>query len=38
VKAGAVIARPADGALGAPIHASIDGTVRSVDGSVEIEA
>jgi Na+-translocating ferredoxin:NAD+ oxidoreductase RnfC subunit len=38
VTAGAVVARPADGQLGAAIHASIDGTVRSVDGAVEIEA
>jgi Na+-translocating ferredoxin:NAD+ oxidoreductase RnfC subunit len=38
VKVGDLVARPAEGQLGAPIHASIDGTVRSVDGSVEIES
>lgn len=38
VKAGDVVARPTNGNLGALIHASIDGTVRNVNGSVEIEA
>ena len=38
VKVGDVVARPAEGNLGALIHASIGGTVRNVDGSVEIEA
>jgi Na+-translocating ferredoxin:NAD+ oxidoreductase RnfC subunit len=38
VNVGDVVARPADGQLGAPIHASIDGTVRGVDGAVEIES
>ncbi len=37
VRMGDLVAQPAEGQLGAPIHASIDGTVRSVDGSVEIE-
>jgi len=38
VRVGDLVARPAEGQLGARIHASIDGTVRSVEGSVEIEA
>jgi Na+-translocating ferredoxin:NAD+ oxidoreductase RnfC subunit len=38
VRVGDLVAQPAKGALGARIHASIDGTVRSTDGSVEIEA
>jgi Na+-translocating ferredoxin:NAD+ oxidoreductase RnfC subunit len=38
VKEGDLVARPAEGQLGARIHASIDGTVRSTDGSVEIES
>jgi Na+-translocating ferredoxin:NAD+ oxidoreductase RnfC subunit len=38
VHVGDLIARPAEGQLGARIHASIDGTVRSIDGSVVIEA
>jgi Na+-translocating ferredoxin:NAD+ oxidoreductase RnfC subunit len=38
VKVGDLVARPAGGQLGAPIHASIDGTVRSTEGAVEIEA
>ena len=38
VRAGEVVAAPAPGALGARIHASIDGVVRSVGGSVRIEA
>jgi Na+-translocating ferredoxin:NAD+ oxidoreductase RnfC subunit len=38
VHVGDLVARPAEGQLGARIHASIDGTVRSVDGSVVIEA
>jgi hypothetical protein len=38
VKVGDLVARPASGQLGAPIHASIDGTVRATDGAVEIEA
>jgi len=33
-----VLAVPAEGALGARIHASIDGVVCSVNGSVVIEA
>ena len=35
---GDVVAAPAEGALGARIHASIAGTVRDVDGAVVIEA
>jgi Na+-translocating ferredoxin:NAD+ oxidoreductase RnfC subunit len=38
VREGDVVAAPAEGALGARIHASIAGTVRSIDGSVVIEA
>ena len=38
VRVGDVLAVPADGALGARIHASIDGVVDSVNGSVVIEA
>ncbi|HVO13447.1 MAG TPA: 4Fe-4S dicluster domain-containing protein [Vicinamibacteria bacterium] len=38
VRVGDVVAAPVDGALGARIHASIDGVVRSVDGTVVIEA
>jgi Na+-translocating ferredoxin:NAD+ oxidoreductase RnfC subunit len=38
VRVGDLVARPAEGQLGAPIHASIDGTVRSTDSAVEIEA
>jgi len=38
VKVGDLVARPAKGQLGAPIHASIDGTVRSTEDAVEIEA
>lgn len=38
VNAGDVIARPADGALGAVIHASINGRVTSVNESIVIEA
>lgn len=38
VKVGDVIARPAAGKLGAPIHASIAGRVTAVNGSVIIEA
>jgi len=38
VRVGDLVARPAEGQLGARIHASIDGTVRSIDGSVVIEA
>jgi Na+-translocating ferredoxin:NAD+ oxidoreductase RnfC subunit len=38
VRVGDLVAQPAEGQLGAPIHASIDGTVRSAEGSVEIEA
>ncbi len=38
VRAGDVVAAPAEGALGARIHASMAGTVRSIDGSVVIEA
>ena len=38
VRVGDLVAQPAEGQLGARIHASIDGTVRSVEGSVEIES
>ena len=38
VKMGDLVAQPAEGQLGARIHASIDGTVRSTDGAVEIES
>ncbi len=38
VNAGDVVARPAEGQLGAVIHASIAGTVASVNGAVVIEA
>jgi len=38
VSAGDLVAAPQSGALGARIHASIAGTVRSVDGAVVIEA
>jgi Na+-translocating ferredoxin:NAD+ oxidoreductase RnfC subunit len=38
VRVGDVVGAPAKGALGARIHASIDGVVRSVNGSVVIEA
>jgi Na+-translocating ferredoxin:NAD+ oxidoreductase RnfC subunit len=38
VQVGDLVARPAKGQLGAPIHASIDGTVRSTEDAVEIEA
>jgi hypothetical protein len=38
VRVGDVVAAPAEGALGARIHASIDGVVTSVNGSVVIEA
>jgi len=38
VREGDVVAVPPQGALGARIHASIDGVVRDVDGSVRIEA
>ena len=38
VREGDVLAAPAEGALGAHIHASIAGTVRSIDGSVVIES
>jgi hypothetical protein len=38
VKVGDVIAAPARGALGARIHASIDGVVAGIDGAVTIEA
>ena len=38
VNIGEVVAKPADGQLGAVIHASINGTVTSIDGSVVIEA
>jgi len=31
------VAAPAEGALGARIHASVEGTVRGVDGAVVIE-
>lgn len=38
VKAGDAVAKPAGGKLGAVIHASIAGRVKSVDGAVVIEA
>jgi Na+-translocating ferredoxin:NAD+ oxidoreductase RnfC subunit len=38
VRVGDVLAIPAEGALGARIHASIDGVVSAVNGSVVIEA
>jgi len=38
VREGDVVAAPAEGALGAHVHASIAGTVRSVDGAVVIES
>jgi Na+-translocating ferredoxin:NAD+ oxidoreductase RnfC subunit len=38
VKPGDVVARPAAGKLGAVIHASISGIVKSVDGAIVIEA
>jgi Na+-translocating ferredoxin:NAD+ oxidoreductase RnfC subunit len=38
VRAGDLVAKPEDGALGARIHASIDGVVRAVNGAVTIEA
>jgi Na+-translocating ferredoxin:NAD+ oxidoreductase RnfC subunit len=37
VRVGDLVARPPQGQLGAPIHASIDGTVRSIEDAVEIE-
>jgi Na+-translocating ferredoxin:NAD+ oxidoreductase RnfC subunit len=37
VKEGDLIAKPAEGALGARIHSSIDGVVRAVNGAVTIE-
>lgn len=37
VQPGDLIARPADGKLGAPIHASIRGIVRAVEESIVIE-
>jgi Na+-translocating ferredoxin:NAD+ oxidoreductase RnfC subunit len=38
VREGDLIARPAEGALGARIHASIAGVVRKINGAVTIEA
>ncbi len=38
VHEGDVVAAPAEGALGARIHASIAGTVRSIDGAVVVES
>ncbi len=38
VSAGDLIAQPAEGKLGAPIHASIGGIVRNVGSSIVIEA
>ncbi len=38
VREGDLVAAPPEGTLGANIHASIGGTVRSTDGSVVIEA
>jgi Na+-translocating ferredoxin:NAD+ oxidoreductase RnfC subunit len=37
VRSGDVVAVPKEGALGARIHASIDGVVRAVNGAVTIE-
>ena len=38
VREGDLVAAPAEGALGARIHASIAGTVRGIDGAVVVEA
>lgn len=38
VRVGQLIAKPKDGGMGANIHASIDGMVRSVDGKIVILA
>ena len=38
VEEGGLIAKPAEGALGARIHSSIEGVVRAVNGAVTIEA
>lgn len=38
VKAGQLVAAPAAGVLGAPLHASIDGVVREVGEAIVIEA
>ena len=38
VKEGDLLGKPAEGALGARIHSSIDGVVRSVNSAVIIEA
>jgi Na+-translocating ferredoxin:NAD+ oxidoreductase RnfC subunit len=38
VREGDVVAAPAEGALGAHLHASIAGTVRSIEGAVVVEA
>jgi hypothetical protein len=38
VAEGDLVAAPAPNALGARLHASIAGTVRSVDGAIVIEA
>ena len=38
VRAGDLLGAPPDRALGARVHASIDGVVRSVEGSVVIES
>jgi Na+-translocating ferredoxin:NAD+ oxidoreductase RnfC subunit len=38
VSVGDVVAAPAPKALGARIHASVDGTIRSIDGTIVIEA
>lgn len=37
VRRGQVIARPAEGKLGAVLHASIDGRVGAIDGAIRIE-
>ena len=37
VRVGDLLARPAEGALGARIHASIEGVIQSVGSAVEIE-
>jgi Na+-translocating ferredoxin:NAD+ oxidoreductase RnfC subunit len=38
VSVGDLVAAPAPGAMGARLHASVGGVIRSVDGSVVIEA
>jgi Na+-translocating ferredoxin:NAD+ oxidoreductase RnfC subunit len=38
VRAGELVASPPEGKLGANIHASINGRVQAVDGTIVIEA